>query len=51
LLTTVSGRLGEWLELGGSAGEQSGNSAGIASIGAQSASRQRRLLLRVEELP
>ncbi|MDA8256644.1 MAG: hypothetical protein M0Z99_13560 [Betaproteobacteria bacterium] len=51
LLTTVSGRLGEWLELGGSTGEQSGNTAGIASYGTQSASHQRRLLLKVEELP
>lgn len=51
LLTTASGRLGEWLKLGGSIGEQSGNSAGIASVGTQAASRQRRLLLKVEELP
>lgn len=51
LFTTASGRLGEWLELGGSSGEQSGSSAGIASVGTQSASRQRRLLLKVEELP
>ncbi len=51
LLTTVSGRLGEWLELGGSTGEQSGSSAAIASYDTQSASRRRRLLLRVEELP
>ncbi|MDK9702214.1 MAG: hypothetical protein OEL20_03680 [Sulfuritalea sp.] len=51
LLTTVSGRLDEWLELGGASGDRSGSSAGIASVGAQSASRQRRLLLKVEELP
>ncbi len=51
LVTTVSGRLGEWLELGGSVGEQSGSSAGIAGYGTRSASRQRRLLLKVEELP
>ena len=51
LVTTVSGRLGEWLELGGSVGEQSGSTAGIASYGTQSASSQRRLLLKVEELP
>jgi hypothetical protein len=49
LVTTVSGRLGEWLELGGSVGEQSGSSgSAIASYGTtQSASRQRRLLLKV----
>jgi hypothetical protein len=51
LVTTVSGRLGEWLELGGSTGEQSGSSGGIAGYGTRSASRQRRLLLKVEELP
>jgi hypothetical protein len=51
LVTTISGRLGEWLELGGSAGEQSGSSGGIASYGTRSASRTRRLLLKVEELP
>lgn len=50
LVTTLSGRLGEWIELGGSAGNQSASSAGIASYGTQSASRQRRLLLKVEEL-
>lgn len=51
LLTTVSGRLGEWLELGGASAEQSGSSTGVASYGTRSASRQRRLLLKVEELP
>jgi hypothetical protein len=51
LLTTVSGRLGEWLELGGSVGEQSGSSGAIGAYGSGSASRQRRLLLKVEELP
>jgi len=51
LVTTVSGRLGEWLELGASAAEQSGSSSGIANYGAGAASRQRRLLLKVEELP
>jgi hypothetical protein len=51
LVTTVSGRLGEWLELGGSVGEQSGSSGAVASYGTRSASRQSRLLLKVEELP
>ncbi len=51
LHTTVSGRLGEWLDLGGSVGEQSGSSGEIASYRAGSASRQRRLLLKVEALP
>lgn len=51
LVTTVSGRLGEWLELGGSVAERSGSSAAIAGFGQRSASRQSRLLLKVEELP
>jgi hypothetical protein len=51
LVTTVSGRLGEWLDLGGSVGEQSASSGAIASYGTRSASRTRRLLLKVEELP
>ena len=51
LLTTVSGRLGEWLELGGSVGEQSGTTGGITRYGTQSATRSRRLLLKVDELP
>ena len=51
LVTTVSGRLGEWLELGGSLGEQSGSTGAIASYGTRSESRMRRLLLKVEELP
>jgi hypothetical protein len=51
LVTTVSGRLGEWFELGGTVGEQSGSSAGITRYGTQSASRTRRILLKVEELP
>ncbi|MBI5109032.1 MAG: hypothetical protein HZA62_09820 [Rhodocyclales bacterium] len=50
LITTVSGRLGEWMELGGSVGEQRGSTGAITSYGTQSASRQRRLLLKVEEL-
>ncbi|MDP2810810.1 MAG: hypothetical protein Q8O34_11745 [Rhodocyclaceae bacterium] len=51
LVTTVSGRLGDWLELGGSVGEQSSSAGAIASYGTRSASNRRRLLLKVEELP
>ncbi|MBK9019184.1 MAG: hypothetical protein IPL72_03960 [Sulfuritalea sp.] len=51
LITTISGRLGEWLELGGSVGEQSGTTGGITRYGTQSATRSRRLLLKVDELP
>jgi hypothetical protein len=50
LVTTVSGRLGEWLELGGGVTEQSASGSGIIRYSTQSASRQRRLLLRIEAL-
>ncbi len=49
--STVGGRLGEWLDLGGSAGEQSGSSGAIASYGTRTSSRLRRIQLKVEELP
>jgi hypothetical protein len=51
LVTTVSGRLGEWIELGGATGARSGETDVIAGSGAQTASRRRRLLLKVDELP
>lgn len=51
LLTTVSGRIGEWMELGGSATQQSTAAGGLASQVTQSASRERRLLLKVDVLP
>ncbi len=51
LVTTVSGRLGEWIDLGGAAGEESSREAGITHYGTRSASRQRRLFLKVDELP
>ncbi|MCF8178775.1 MAG: type II and III secretion system protein [Sulfuritalea sp.] len=51
LNTTVSGRLGEWLELGGSVAERSGTSGAITSYRAGSSTRQRRLLLKVDALP
>jgi hypothetical protein len=50
LVTTVSGRLGDWIELGGSGTEQSASGSGIIRYSTQSASRQRRLLLRIEAL-
>ena len=51
LFTTVSGRLGEWMELGGATGEQDASGSGIVRYGTRSASSQRRLLLKVDELP
>lgn len=51
LTTTVSGLLGEWIALGGSSGEENTRQGEIAGHGAHLASRQRRLLLKVDELP
>lgn len=51
LVTTVSGRLGEWMALGGSDIDTNDTHREIAGYGVKSASRQRRLLLKVDELP
>jgi hypothetical protein len=50
LTTTVSGRLGEWIDLGGSVEERSGESSGILRQSSRSGSTGRRVQLRVEEL-
>ena len=50
LLTTVSGRLGEWMELGASGGEQDSSAGAVGRYGTRSASHHRRLLLKVDEL-
>lgn len=51
LTTTVSGRLGEWLEIGGTIEERSGSDAGLLRHSSRGASSGRRVLLKVEELP
>lgn len=51
LSTTVSGRLGEWIELGGSAQTVADDRSGALSYSSRSASDDRRIWLRVEELP
>lgn len=51
LTTTVSGRLGEWIDLGGSVEERSGESSGLTRYSTRGESRGRRVQLRVEELP
>lgn len=51
LVTTISGRLGEWLELGGSADTSDANESGITRYGTRSASGRRKVLLKVDELP
>jgi type II secretory pathway component GspD/PulD (secretin) len=49
--STVSGRLGEWIELGGTSGAAARSGGGILSSSAASASAERRIWVRVEELP
>lgn len=51
LTTTVSGRLGEWMEIGGTTEARAGSDAGVLRQSSRGESRGRRVLLRVEELP
>lgn len=51
LTTTVSGRLGEWIDLGGSVEERSGKEAGTLRYSTRGGSSGRRVQLKVEELP
>ncbi len=51
LTTTVSGRLGEWIDLGGSVEERSGEEAGTLRHSTRGGSTGRRVQLKVEELP
>ncbi len=48
--TTVSGRLGEWIELGGAASGASRDDRGIASSGSSTNSKSQRVWLKVEEI-
>jgi len=50
LFTSVSGRLGEWLELGGAAANATRDERGILSSDRSAASGSRRIWLKVEEL-
>ena len=49
--TTISGRLGEWIELGGSGQQMAGNVQGNLSSATQELRDYRSVWLRVEELP
>jgi type II secretory pathway component GspD/PulD (secretin) len=49
--TSVSGRLGEWIALGGSARQDSGTEGGTLRYGTRSAHDDRQVWLKVEELP
>lgn len=51
LVTTVSGRLGEWLVLGGSEGAESNRDSSLGGYQAGTRARQRQILLKVELLP
>jgi type II secretory pathway component HofQ len=50
IATTVSGRLGEWIPLGGVAVESSAQTAGIASRGSTSSAATSGVWVRVEEI-
>lgn len=49
--TTVSGRLGEWIELGGTGQSTASTSTGTTQYSTRGSLDQRRVLLKVEELP
>jgi len=51
LTTTVSGRLGEWIDLGGSVEERTGESSGLTRYSTRGGSSGRRVQLKVDELP
>ena len=51
LATTVSGRLGEWLALGGTNQDASHDRSGSIAYSSRGNLEQRRVLLKVEELP
>jgi type II secretory pathway component GspD/PulD (secretin) len=51
LTTTVSGRLGQWIALGGTNQDLSQDRSGTLSYSTRGSLEQRRVLLRVEELP
>lgn len=50
VVTTVSGRLGEWMEIGGIAQDSSGQQSVLLGRSSSGASDSRRVLIRVEEL-
>lgn len=50
LSTTVSGRLGEWMSLGGTSRETAGDTSGTIHYGTRSGRDERQVWLKVEEL-
>lgn len=51
LTTTVSGRLGEWIDLGGTVQERAGEESGTLRYSSRGGSTGRRVQLKVDELP
>ncbi len=51
LTTTVSGRLGEWIEIGGAVGSRDGGTTGLLTWGTRSESTQYSAWVKVEEVP
>lgn len=51
LTTTVSGRLGEWIDLGGTVQERAGEESGTLRHSSRGGSTGRRVQLKVDELP
>lgn len=50
VVTTVSGRLGEWIEIGGISGERSGEQSVLLGRSSTTARASRRVLIRIEEI-
>lgn len=50
VVTTVSGRLGEWIEIGGVSGETSAQQSALLGRSATAARASRRVLIKVEEM-
>jgi hypothetical protein len=48
--TTVSGRLGEWIEIGGSSGQSDGRTTGLVTWGTRTESTQYSAWVKVEEV-
>lgn len=51
LTTTVSGRLGEWIELGGVTDQRSGSTRGLVTWGTRTAASQFSAWVKVDEVP
>jgi len=50
IVTTVSGRLGEWIEIGGVSGETSAQQSALLGRSSAVARDSRRVLIKIEEL-